>query len=76
MFNWMTAPASERRLLPGGRMQGPTPYVIAIMMFVTIIVAATGLARQGPRQDFGLTSTSTALPRSRAALGCATTLCN
>ena len=44
MFNWMTAPASERRLLPGARMQGLTPYVIAIMMFVTVIVAAVGLA--------------------------------
>jgi cell division transport system permease protein len=44
MFGWLNPPAPERRLLPGGRLQGPTPYVIAIMMFVTIIVAAAGLA--------------------------------
>jgi len=44
MLAWLNPPASERRLLPGGRLQGPTPYVIAIMMFVTIIVAAAGLA--------------------------------
>ena len=44
MLGWLNPPASERRLLPGGRLQGPTPYVIAIMMFVTIIVAAAGLA--------------------------------
>ncbi len=44
MLGWLNPPASERRLLPGGRRRGPTPYVIAIMMFVTIIVAAAGLA--------------------------------
>ena len=44
MLGWLNPPAPERRLLPGGRLQGPTPYVIAIMMFVTIIVAAAGLA--------------------------------
>ena len=44
MLSWLNPPAPERRLLPGGRLQGPTPYVIAIMMFVTIIVAAAGLA--------------------------------
>ena len=44
MLGWLNPPASERRLLPGGRLQGPTPYVIAIMMFVTIIIAAAGLA--------------------------------
>ena len=44
ILGWLNPPAPERRLLPGGRLQGPTPYVIAIMMFVTIIVAAAGLA--------------------------------
>ena len=44
MLGWLNPPAPERRLLPGGRLQGPTPYVIAIMMFVTIIIAAAGLA--------------------------------
>jgi cell division transport system permease protein len=44
MLAWLNPPAPDRRLLPGGRLQGPTPYVIAIMMFVTIIIAAAGLA--------------------------------
>ena len=44
MPGWLNPPAPERRLLPGGGPREPTPYVIAIMMFVTIIVAATGLA--------------------------------
>lgn len=43
MLDWLFASAPERRLLPGGR-RGPTPYVIAIMTFVMMIVAAAGLA--------------------------------
>ena len=35
---------AERRLLPGGAMRGPTPYVIAIMTFAMMVVAAAGLA--------------------------------
>ncbi|NNC48503.1 MAG: cell division protein [Sphingomonas sp.] len=35
---------AEKRLLPGGRVRGPTPWLIAIMMFVMVIVAAAGLA--------------------------------
>lgn len=38
-----TAPA-ERRLLPEGRVAGPMPWVIAIMMFLTVLTAAGGLA--------------------------------
>ncbi len=37
----------ERRLLGGGRLSGPTPWLIAIMMFVMISVAAAGLALAG-----------------------------
>ena len=35
---------AESRLLPGGTFRSPTPYVIAIMTFVMMIVAAAGLA--------------------------------
>ena len=35
---------AERRLLPGGTLRGPTPYVIAIMTFAMMIVGAAGLA--------------------------------
>ena len=44
MLDWVRATPAEQRLLPGGRMQGPTPYVIAIMMFVMVVIAAAGLA--------------------------------
>ena len=44
MLEWFTVSPAERRLLPGGRLQGPTPYVIAIMMFVMVVIAAAGLA--------------------------------
>src|SRR4029453_17936413 len=44
MLDWLSASPAERRLLPGGRLQGPTPYVIAIMMFVMVVIAAAGLA--------------------------------
>ena len=34
----------ENSLLPEGRMSGPMPWVIAIMMFLTVLAAATGLS--------------------------------
>ena len=43
MLGWIAPPASQRRLLPEQRGR-PTPWVIAIMMFVTLVVAAAGLA--------------------------------
>jgi cell division transport system permease protein len=44
MLDWLFASAAERRILPGGRFRGPTPFVIAIMTFAMLIVAAAGLA--------------------------------
>ena len=35
--------AADRRLLPEGRFSGPMPWVIAIMMFLTVLAAAGGL---------------------------------
>ena len=43
MLAALTTPAGERGLLPD-RTGRPTPWVIAIMMFVTLVVAAAGLA--------------------------------
>ncbi|HEX8256735.1 MAG TPA: cell division protein, partial [Allosphingosinicella sp.] len=34
---------ADRRLLPEGRLAGPMPWVIAIMMFLTVLAAAAGL---------------------------------
>ena len=35
--------SAERRLLPEGRFAGPMPWVIAIMMFLTVLAGAGGL---------------------------------
>ncbi|MFC7536260.1 cell division protein FtsX [Sphingomonas sp. GCM10030256] len=43
MIGWLFPAPSERRLLPETRGR-PMPWVIAIMMFVTLVVAAAGLA--------------------------------
>lgn len=40
----LSATEAERRLLPGGTFRSPTPYVIAIMTFAMMVVAAAGLA--------------------------------
>jgi cell division transport system permease protein len=43
MFGWLFASPPERRLLRGSPMRGPTPWVIAIMSFSIMIIAASGL---------------------------------
>jgi cell division transport system permease protein len=40
----LQASAADRRLLQEGRLAGPMPWVIAIMMFLTALAAAAGLA--------------------------------
>jgi len=47
MLSWLFASPADRRLLPGGRFAGATPWLIGIMMFVMMVVAATGLALAG-----------------------------
>ena len=44
MLDWLFASPADRRLLGNGRFRGPTPWVIAIMSFSIMIIAATGLA--------------------------------
>ena len=46
-LSWLFASPPDRRLLPSGRFAGATPWLIGIMMFVMMIVAATGLALAG-----------------------------
>lgn len=43
MLKWLFASPSDRRMLDGGS-RGPTPWLIAIMSFSIMIVAAAGLA--------------------------------
>ncbi|MDQ3074905.1 MAG: hypothetical protein M3Q88_04750 [Pseudomonadota bacterium] len=47
MLGWLFASPPDRRLLPSGRFAGATPWLIGIMMFVMMIIAATGLALAG-----------------------------
>jgi cell division transport system permease protein len=44
MLGWLFASPADRRLLGTDRFRGPTPWVIAIMSFSIMIIAATGLA--------------------------------
>jgi cell division transport system permease protein len=44
MLNWLFVSPAERRLLGTARLGGPTPWVIAIMSFSIMLIAATGLA--------------------------------
>jgi cell division transport system permease protein len=44
MLGWLFASSADRRLLGASRFRGPTPWVIAIMSFTILIIAATGLA--------------------------------
>lgn len=55
MLDWVFASPAERRLLGGAPMRGPTPWVIAIMSFSCLLIAATGLV---------LTNTASTLSRA------------
>ena len=41
-FGWSPS-AADRRLLPEGRLAGPMPWVIAIMIFLTVLATGAGL---------------------------------
>ena len=53
MINALRVSAADRRLLPEGRMAGPMPWVIAIMMFLTILATAAGIALAGSARSLG-----------------------
>lgn len=44
MLDWFLASPSERRILGDGPLRGPTAWVVAIMSFSIMLIAATGLA--------------------------------
>jgi cell division transport system permease protein len=44
MVAWLFASPAERRLLSASSRRAPTPWVIAIMSFTIMLIAATGLA--------------------------------
>lgn len=53
MINALRVSTADRRLLPEGRIAGPMPWVIAIMMFLTILAAAAGIALAGSARTLG-----------------------
>jgi cell division transport system permease protein len=44
LWSLFAPPPHERRLIPEGRLSGPMPWVVAIMIFLTILAVAAGLA--------------------------------
>jgi len=44
MLDWLLVSPSERRILGEARLRGPTAWVVAIMSFSIMIIAASGLA--------------------------------
>lgn len=44
MLRQFFIPAHDRRLIPEGRLSGPMPWVIAIMIFLMVLASAAGLA--------------------------------
>jgi cell division transport system permease protein len=44
MLDWLFVAPAEARLLGTARLGGPTPWVIAVMSFSIMLIAATGLA--------------------------------
>ncbi|MDZ7894572.1 MAG: cell division protein [Sphingobium sp.] len=57
MLRWLgddrAAASARRRLLPEGRLAGPMPWIIAIMMFLTILAAALAMAMGQARGALG-----------------------
>ena len=47
MLDWLFPSTADRRLLGVAKLGGPTPWVIAIMSFSIMLIAATGLALAG-----------------------------
>jgi len=44
MFSLFVIPGHDRRLIPEGRLSGPMPWVIAIMIFLMVLATGAGLA--------------------------------
>jgi cell division transport system permease protein len=53
ILGWLFSSAADRRLLGTSRFRGPMPWVIAIMSFSILIIAATGLALAGTAASLG-----------------------
>ena len=43
MIGWLSPPPAERRILPGSPLRSITPWIVAVMSFTMLLVAACGL---------------------------------
>jgi cell division transport system permease protein len=72
MLRWLFSSAADRRLLGSSRFRGPMPWVIAIMSFSIMIIAATGLALAGTASSLShaiATRYSVEVPNAEQDLG-------
>lgn len=53
MTSFMSSSAADRRLMPEGRLAGPMPWVLAIMMGLTVLATAFGLAISNAAEGLG-----------------------
>src|SRR4051794_9508747 len=53
MLGWLLTSPSEARLLGEGKLRGPTAWVIAIMSFSIVVIAAAGLALANTASTLG-----------------------
>jgi cell division transport system permease protein len=71
MARFFTVSPADQRLLPEGRLSGPMPWVIAIMMFLTVLAAAAGIALAAAASDMGAALSgrvTVQIPEPQAAL--------
>lgn len=53
MTPFTSSSAADRRLMPEGRLAGPMPWVLAIMMGLTVLATASGLAISNAAKGLG-----------------------
>ncbi len=55
-FHKLLIPANERKLLPARRINGPLPWIVGVMMFLTVILmaASIGVGAMAMKMHFGM----------------------
>ena len=53
MIAWLSPPPAERRILPGSPLRSITPWIVAVMSFTMLLVAACGLVTARAAGELG-----------------------
>lgn len=53
MIGWLSPPPAERRILPGSPLRSITPWIVAVMSFTMLLVAACGLVTARAAGELG-----------------------